>query len=469
MSAAPIESAWPKYPGYRITATPFDGTGRVRVGDLVLAESDRCLVVAESDHVEQLYVPVEDVRWEHLARSEHHTICPFKGEASYWSVTTPDGETLEDVAWAYPDPFDEVAEIRDHVAFYANRVEVTVTERWSDDPRDHLTKRFPRWGSADDLLGLMDVRPAGEHRFTTPPYPDPPLGTFLESATRLAERDVIEGGQLLGTIISAAARTDPTKRVTTAEAYFLKAASFRVPLDVQVAVLRAGRTVTAVRVELHQGGSLRCAGTAMLVAPSADVVRGAAPLPDVAGPYESTPLDMSVEGRDLREVDGSYRARSLEVGPPEVDVWARFRHRPAEPHQHQALLAQATTHWTIAAAMRPQEGLSEADAHVTVSTGPLAVSIAFHDEVDVTEWMLYSNPAIWSGRRSRAGAGEGPRRGRAPARLLLPAGDDPPLRGPARRCGRLAARHVGPGAASDTARRSGRVQVEKPCTHENSH
>lgn len=403
--ATKIDSAWPKYPGYAITTTRFDGVGRARVGDLIVAESARCLVVAESDHLDQLYFPVEDVRWEHLTATDHHTICPFKGEASYWTVTGPDGVAHENVVWGYEEPFDEVSPIRGHVAFYTDRVSVTVTEQWSDDPRDHITKRFPLWGSAEDLLRLMDVQPIGEHRFVAPPYPDPPYGTFFEAATQLTTRDVIEGGQLLGTIVSAAAKTDPAKRVTTVNAHFLKAASFHAPLDVDVEILRQGRTITSVLVKISQSGVLRCSGMVLLDAGSEDSLRHASPMPTLPGPYDSPHLDMSVEGRDLREVDGSYRARAGEVGPPDVNVWARFRHRPGDRHQHQALLAQASTHWTIAAALRPAQGLSEADAHVTLSTGPLAASITFHDEIDVTDWMLYVNPCTYSGQGLSQGEG----------------------------------------------------------------
>jgi acyl-CoA thioesterase len=186
---------------------------------------------------------------------------------------------------------------------------------------------------------------------------------------------------------------------------FIKAASFDEPLDVDVEVLRAGRTVTATEVRISQAGTLRCAGMALLDSGSADALRSVAPMPDVPGPYDSPPLDMGVLGRDMREVGGSYRANSGEVGPPEVYVWVRFRNAPAAQYQHQALMAQASTHWTIAAAMRPKEGMTEADAHVTVSTGPLAASISFHDEVDVTEWMLYCNPAIHAGNGSAQGEG----------------------------------------------------------------
>jgi acyl-CoA thioesterase len=55
--------------------------------------------------------------------------------------------------------------------------------------------------------------------------------------------------------------------------------------------------------------------------------------------------------------------------------------------------------------MRPHEGVSEAQAHVTLSTGILAATIAFHDEVDVSEWLLYANPAIYAGRGLVQGEG----------------------------------------------------------------
>jgi acyl-CoA thioesterase len=55
--------------------------------------------------------------------------------------------------------------------------------------------------------------------------------------------------------------------------------------------------------------------------------------------------------------------------------------------------------------MRPHEGVSEAQAHVTLSTGILAATIAFHDEFDVSDWLLYANPALWAGRGLAQGEG----------------------------------------------------------------
>lgn len=404
MPPTDIESAWPNYPGYSITATPFDGVARAARGDLVIAESARCLIVAESDHLDQIYFPAEDVRWACLSATDLTTICPFKGHASYWSVVDG-GDALADVAWSYPDPFDEVADIAGYVAFSTHRLDVTLTEHWSDDGAGAVTHRIPVWGNADDLVRMMDVMSADAGHFTAPTHPDPPFGTFLEHAKALTARNVIEGGQLLGDLVVAASKVDPTKRVTSAYAMFLKAATFDEPIDVAVDVLRLGRSVTTVEARLAQAGSMRCAGMALLDVGGDDVLRSVEPMPDVAGPSESTLLDMSVLGRELREVDGSYIANRNVPGPPEVYVWARYRRSPSEQYLHQALVAQLTTHWTIGAALRPHDTLTEAEAHRTVSTGPLTASIAYHDEIDVTEWMLYCNPAIYAGRGSTQGDG----------------------------------------------------------------
>lgn len=78
----------------------------------VLAESDRFEVVEGN-----VYFPPEAIRREHFQESPTHTVCPWKGTASYYSVTV-DGETNADAAWYYPEPKDAAADIRDHVAFW---------------------------------------------------------------------------------------------------------------------------------------------------------------------------------------------------------------------------------------------------------------------------------------------------------------------------------------------------------------
>jgi acyl-CoA thioesterase II len=401
-----ITSAWPRYPGYRVDVEPLEGIGRAHVGGLLVAESRRCLLVRESDHHDQLYVPVEDVVVP-LLPSGHRTVCPFKGEAQHWSLDGPSG-VVQDAVWGYPDPFDEVAGIRGHVAFYTDRVDVTAAVPFGDG--DESVSRFPVWGTAADLTALMDATPEGDGddgdgdgdgpaRYRVPGFPDPPLGTFIEKARALRARNVVEGGQLLGATIAAASRTRPDLRVTAATIVFAGAAHFDAPLDLEVDTRRAGRTIGTFDVRVSQEGALRASALVMADAGADDLIRHAAPLPDVAPPADSPPQDYGVIGRELRIVDGAYQDQDR-TGPPELHVWSRFAHDPGPERLHQALLAQSSTHWAIAAGLRPHPGITQREAHHTMSMGPLSVSLAFHDHLDVTSWLLTEITSIYAGRGS---------------------------------------------------------------------
>jgi uncharacterized protein (DUF427 family)/acyl-CoA thioesterase len=399
---ARVESAWGRYPGYRVELVPWRGRGRVRLGERVLAESDACLIVKESDHPAQLYFPEASVAWEHFRATDHHTVCPFKGEADYWSLASE--PSLENAVWAYRKPLAEVAGLAGYVAFYPDRFAVELVEAFPADGHE-VVHRVPHWGDAADLLRLLDVTPADAGHFTSPPYPEPPLGTFFPKLVKLQQpRLVIEGGQLLGEAIVAASKTMPGQRVTSASMIFSRAARFDAPHEIAVEVLRGGRSFSTLETRTTQGGKLCSVGVLLLDAGAEDTLRGAVAMPDVPPPEACPQLDLGVTGRELRTVDDAYR-RQLEVGPPEIFTWTRFRDAPAHDYLHAALLAQSTTHWTIAAAMRPHEGVSEAEAHVTLSTGILATTLAFHDEVDVSEWLLYANPALYAGRGLVQGEG----------------------------------------------------------------
>ncbi|MYL09271.1 MAG: DUF427 domain-containing protein, partial [Acidimicrobiia bacterium] len=140
-----IESAWGRYPGYAIDLVPWSGRGRATFNGAIVAESDSCLIVKESDHQDQLYFPMGDVAWEHFIETELHTVCPFKGEADYWSLAVGD-QSEEDVVWAYRRPFTEVAGLEGHVAFYADRVQVALLEEVAEDNGDVVVYPFPVWG-----------------------------------------------------------------------------------------------------------------------------------------------------------------------------------------------------------------------------------------------------------------------------------------------------------------------------------
>ncbi|MET9530273.1 MULTISPECIES: DUF427 domain-containing protein [unclassified Streptomyces] len=99
--------------GHRITIE--QGTDHVRVvrEGRVLAESRRPLLLHETGLPVRYYLPPEDVHTELLTPSDTHTHCPFKGDASYWSLPE-----AADLVWAYPEPLAQVAQIKDHFCFY---------------------------------------------------------------------------------------------------------------------------------------------------------------------------------------------------------------------------------------------------------------------------------------------------------------------------------------------------------------
>ena len=95
----------------------------VRLGGTVIADTTAALRVLETASPPTFYLPPSDVRMELLRPSPGISRCEWKGEARYWSVRTQEGERVEQVAWSYPEPFPDFAELRDYVAFYPQRVD----------------------------------------------------------------------------------------------------------------------------------------------------------------------------------------------------------------------------------------------------------------------------------------------------------------------------------------------------------
>lgn len=114
-------------PDHPITITPSSAHVVVTHGKTVVAETDRALELQEASYPPVLYVPLADVNGGVLRDSKLHTWCPYKGEASYHDIVAGTEPVLADVVWYYDDPFPAVAEIKDHVAFYSDRVTVTAT------------------------------------------------------------------------------------------------------------------------------------------------------------------------------------------------------------------------------------------------------------------------------------------------------------------------------------------------------
>ena len=115
--------AYDKFPEHKIRIEPASGGVRVTWQGQVVAESRRFLLLHEGSYPPAVYLPREDAKLAFFERSAHTTHCPFKGDAAYFSLHAG-SERSDDTVWTYEDPFDQVAEIRDHLAFYADRVTI---------------------------------------------------------------------------------------------------------------------------------------------------------------------------------------------------------------------------------------------------------------------------------------------------------------------------------------------------------
>jgi uncharacterized protein (DUF427 family) len=110
-------------PDHPITIETSSAHVVVTAGATVLADSSNALTLHEANYPPVYYVPLDDVDSELLESSDTTSYCPYKGEASYYSVRTGDG-VVEDAIWFYDEPYDAVSEIAGHVAFYPDRVQI---------------------------------------------------------------------------------------------------------------------------------------------------------------------------------------------------------------------------------------------------------------------------------------------------------------------------------------------------------
>jgi uncharacterized protein (DUF427 family) len=110
-------------PAKSITVEPFPQTVIVKAGDQIVARSRSAKKLTESPYPPVLYVPFADIDFAQLEKTAHSTHCPYKGDASYWSVV-PAGDKGKDAMWAYEHPYDEMLDIKSHGAFYPDRVTI---------------------------------------------------------------------------------------------------------------------------------------------------------------------------------------------------------------------------------------------------------------------------------------------------------------------------------------------------------
>ncbi len=134
-------------PAHRLLLTPFPRRVRAELAGVTVFDTIDGGLVHESNLLPVLYVPEADVDIGLLEPTDHRTHCPFKGDASYWSVRVDD-RVAENAVWSYPDPIASARWLRGRMAFYWNRL-----DHWFDEDEEvfgHLRDPFTR----------VDVRPS---------------------------------------------------------------------------------------------------------------------------------------------------------------------------------------------------------------------------------------------------------------------------------------------------------------------
>lgn len=94
----------------------------VKAAGKVIADTGEALTLREASYPAVQYIPRRDVDMTALTRSEHTSWCPYKGDASYYSIPAG-GDRSVNAAWTYENPFEAMAQIKDYVAFYPDRVD----------------------------------------------------------------------------------------------------------------------------------------------------------------------------------------------------------------------------------------------------------------------------------------------------------------------------------------------------------
>ena len=109
-------------PAHRVQTAPAGVRVRVTFQGEIIADTKDAIRLEEASYPPVFYIPRKDVNMSRFLRTTHHTYCPYKGQASYFTLSV-EGRVEENAVWSYEQPYDEVAVIREHLAFYPNRVD----------------------------------------------------------------------------------------------------------------------------------------------------------------------------------------------------------------------------------------------------------------------------------------------------------------------------------------------------------
>lgn len=137
-------------PAHRLLFEPFPRRVRAVLGGQTVLDTTSGMLLHESNLLPQLYLPRDDIRGDLLTPTEHRTHCPFKGDASYWTVRM-NGQTADNAVWSYLYPLPEAGWLRDHVALYWKSMDA-----WFDEDEEVA-------GHLRDPYHRVDVRSTSRH------------------------------------------------------------------------------------------------------------------------------------------------------------------------------------------------------------------------------------------------------------------------------------------------------------------
>ncbi len=207
------------------------------------------------------------------------------------------------------------------------------------------------------------------------------------------------GGQILAQMIAAAAAASPEKSVKSLHVLFPREGDTAKPMRYRVDRVQDGRTFGTTQIAATQDDKLISVATVSMHADEDGLHHSASP-PDVGGPSTATPIDVPMVPWEVRSVDGVDLA-ARDAGPPRYAMWMRATAAVgAAGVVHQALLAHATDLTVIGTALRPFDGLSQADSTVALHTAVTSHTIWFHQSFRLDEWLLVAqeSPVVARGR-----------------------------------------------------------------------
>ena len=225
----------------------------------------------------------------------------------------------------------------------------------------------------DGMLACIEFEDLGDGRWTAP---------HLQMDYRR-----IFGGQLLAQAVVLADASAPDKAVRSLSCVFPREGSLDEPLEYRLEEVHDGRSFATRRITGAQGDRVCLVAQASLHIAEEGPGHGN-PAPDVGLPEDAAPADLSMVPWPCRVV-GGVDLGDRGVGPAEFSFWTRVdRGLPDVPAIHQALLAHATDLTVIGTALRPHEGLSQADSTVRLATAVTAHQVVFHRPFRLDDWCL---------------------------------------------------------------------------------